>query len=494
MMAASCIFAAGSLPGFILLLWKVRIMFKDWLQKLMNNGTGKVSSTVQNELHNEINHEVLIESEHQHDHDFRLTLTGLEARLHTSESNEEIIMEAIKTACDFYEAEWAGILIADVETEAWAPMTCYNRITGRMESRYTKEIESFEGFGRWVEAFFDGRPLVVPDASVIRKRFPDEFQHYQRLDVQSLIGTPFGEKPTGFFVVKNPTRYKTYPDMAQMLAFVSMTTFYLQELQQSMAEMETNQDQSADEHTIRINLLGIPEVCVGGKKLDMRVYASDNAWKVISYLALKGKPVPGSTLIENIWPKVKDASDTNPLRSALYQMRSKFQFLCPNIVSNNELGYWFNPDYRVEVDAVIAEQFWSKASSEKNHVSKLIYLKNALRLFRGHLCDNKLDEPWMLSYYHAYNSLYAQIIIAFLDELGKDENYTEIHKYASGALIMLDGSPRICFWLTVATYYISGRSAAIEVINANRSSLSSEEFDLLMREVEAFIKDHGGTI
>lgn len=58
-------------------------MFKDWLQKLMNNGTGKVSSTVQNELHNEINHEVLIESEYQHDHDFRLTLTGLEARLHT---------------------------------------------------------------------------------------------------------------------------------------------------------------------------------------------------------------------------------------------------------------------------------------------------------------------------------------------------------------------------------------------------------------------------
>lgn len=69
-----------------------------------------------------------------------------------------------------------------------------------------------------------------------------------------------------------------------------------------------------------------------------------------------------------------------------------------------------------------------------------------------------------LSYYHAYNSLYAQIIIAFLDELGKDENYTEIHKYASGALIMLDGSPRICFWLTVADYcekWLKMRSATI---------------------------------
>ena len=48
---------------------------------------------------------VLITDEQKHDHDFRLTLTGLEQRLHTSENNEEIIMEAIKTACDFYEAE-----------------------------------------------------------------------------------------------------------------------------------------------------------------------------------------------------------------------------------------------------------------------------------------------------------------------------------------------------------------------------------------------------
>ena len=55
-------------------------------------------------------------------------------------------------------------LIADVETEAWAPMTSYNRLTGRMESRYTKEIEAFEGFGRWIKAFYDGKPLVVPDA------------------------------------------------------------------------------------------------------------------------------------------------------------------------------------------------------------------------------------------------------------------------------------------------------------------------------------------
>ncbi|MDD6662212.1 MAG: hypothetical protein PUE72_10950 [Lachnospiraceae bacterium] len=282
--------------------------------------------------------------------------------------------------------------------------------------------------------------------------------------------------------------------MAQMLAFVSMTTFYLQELQQSMAELETNQDDSADEHTIRINLLGMPEVCVGSKKLDMRVYASDNAWKIISYLALKGKPVPGSTLIENIWPKIKDTSDTNPLRSALYQMRSKFQFLCPNIISSNELGYWFNTDYNIEMDTTLAEELWKKASEEKNHIVRVSYLKQAAKLFRGYLCDNKLDEPWMISYYHSYTSLFAQIMTTLLDELGKDKNYVSIHKYASCASSVLTGNSKICFWLTVATYFISGRGAANEVVNANRSSLSSEEFDVLLKEIEAYIKEQGGNL
>lgn len=374
-------------------------MFKDWFHKLMNNnnGTGEektlsVPEANPEELREQIRQEILADSEIQHNRDFRSTLINLEKGLHTSEDTEEIIMEAIKTACEFYQAEWAGILIVDVETEAWAPMVCYNRITGKMESRYTKEIEAFEGFGRWLSAFHDGQPLVVPVTSVIREEFPKEFQHYQRLDVQSLIGTPFGEKLTGFFVVKNPTRYKTYPDMAKMLAFVSMTTFYLQEYQESMAELETNQDDSADEHTIRINLLCLPEVCVGSRKLDMRVYASVNAWKVITFLALKGKPVPGSTLIEHIWPKVKDPADTNTLRSSLYQMRSKFQFLCPNIVSNYEKGYWFNTDFRVEVDTDLAESLWRKAASEKNHAAKITDLKQAADLFRGYLCDNKLDD------------------------------------------------------------------------------------------------------
>ena len=76
----------------------------------------------------------------------------------------------------------------------------YNRLTGQHISRYTKETESFDGFSRWVEAYGNNTPIVIPDVSLVKKILPQEYALYERLDVQSLIGAPFGEKPTGFFM------------------------------------------------------------------------------------------------------------------------------------------------------------------------------------------------------------------------------------------------------------------------------------------------------
>ena len=213
------------------------------------------------------------ELERAHDRDFRACLKALEKELHSSESTEEITMGSLRAACEFYDAEFAGLLIADVNTEAWSMAANYNRLTGQHISRYTKETESFDGFSRWIEAYGNNTPIVIPDVSLVKKLLPKEYALYERLDVQSLIGAPFGEKPTGFFIIKNPKRYKTIPDMAQMLAFVGMSTFYLQELQQDMELLEDVPEEE-DDGAVYINILGVPEVRVGNKQLDTRKYNS----------------------------------------------------------------------------------------------------------------------------------------------------------------------------------------------------------------------------
>lgn len=433
----------------------------------------------------------IVDEERQHDHDFRACLKALESKLHISESTEEIMRESLKAACEFYDAEFAGILIADVETEAWAPVVCYNRVTGNHISRYTKETESFEGFSRWVTAFYQTEPLVIPDTSILMKNNPDEYAHYQRLDVQNLIGAPFGEKPTGFFVVKNLHRYQTIPDMAQMLAFVSMSTYYLQELQENYAMLQESKERAQDAGVVHINLLGDPEVRIGAHALNMEKYPSAKGWSIIGYLALKNEEVPVRVIVRDMWPDVNPKNAAENLRSTLYQMRGKFRHLCPDFIKSYTSGYWFNNAYPIVIDTQQVEELWDKSQKESSVALKVEYWKAALALFRGNLYDDLLDEPWLMTYYHNYTALYSKIIGSLLDELGSMESYSEVHKYASASLEITKGNPKVYYWLLISTQMISGYEAARSALFSVGADLSEEELEHLKEQVNAYLTEHG---
>lgn len=44
---------------------------------------------------------------------FRHLLVSLEKELHNSENQAEIMQTALRAACEYYGADWAGILLAD---------------------------------------------------------------------------------------------------------------------------------------------------------------------------------------------------------------------------------------------------------------------------------------------------------------------------------------------------------------------------------------------
>ena len=43
------------------------------------------------------------------------TLTKLESEIHTTDDPKEIVMQTLRTACAFYNADWAGIVDVDLE-------------------------------------------------------------------------------------------------------------------------------------------------------------------------------------------------------------------------------------------------------------------------------------------------------------------------------------------------------------------------------------------
>ena len=53
-------------------------------------------------------------------------LGKLESELHMSDDADQIIKRALKEACDFYGADWAGFLDVDMVMKVWSPHHWYN--------------------------------------------------------------------------------------------------------------------------------------------------------------------------------------------------------------------------------------------------------------------------------------------------------------------------------------------------------------------------------
>lgn len=80
------------------------------------------------------------------------TLQLLESQLHDSDDTSEVIRNVLKTACSFYQGDWAGFLQIDLELGLWTPYVWYHATTRDQTEALLHECESAEFFTRWMDA------------------------------------------------------------------------------------------------------------------------------------------------------------------------------------------------------------------------------------------------------------------------------------------------------------------------------------------------------
>ena len=78
------------------------------------------------------------------------TLQLLESQLHDSDDTSEVIRNVLKTACSFYQGDWAGFLQIDLELGLWTPYVWYHATTSDQTEALLHECESAEFFTRWM--------------------------------------------------------------------------------------------------------------------------------------------------------------------------------------------------------------------------------------------------------------------------------------------------------------------------------------------------------
>lgn len=99
---------------------------------------------------------------------FEKCLTELAAEVYGIHEPFEIAQRTLRTACDFYEADWCGMFDADMMLDLWMPFWCYNRLTGGMTTTQLEEghvIGSFEMFRKMIMGNAD---CYLPEIETIR--------------------------------------------------------------------------------------------------------------------------------------------------------------------------------------------------------------------------------------------------------------------------------------------------------------------------------------
>lgn len=311
---------------------------------------------------------------------------------------------------------------------------------------------------------------------------PEEMAQYERLEAHCVIGAPFGDRPAGFLVVRNPKKYACIPDLVQMLAFVSHSSYYLQELQEGMHMMRETPDDSKDgsQAAVTINLFGVPEIITPSGQINEANYHSENGWKLLTYLALHKAPVPSRTIAAALWPDDdKDAKSDN-IRRIIYRFKSKLAFLQPNeLLFSTPLGYCLNPNLNIKCDVREFDALCEQSAAALDIQTKINLLKKAVALYRGDIYAKFSHEDWLMAVVTHYQMQYLKFSSQLMDLLSKLGDYQGVQEIALHSMKVMPGSVNASYWMIVSLYQLGGREVASKVLESIKPKLTEEEFEEL---------------
>ena len=341
-----------------------------------------------------------------------------EAALHDEEDPMAIATRVMQTACELYEADWCGILIADLQAQAFIPEIWYEVGIGPMQNTLFHEIELTEEFATWVQHLLNQEPLIIPDIEDIRETNPKEYEAYKRLEAKAIIGVPFGQHPLGFMVIRNMKRYGDRPEPLQLANFVAM--MMLEQVRRQRIKKLIHPDEKDDgKFHIRYNILGPHNIVIDGREICEQDLPHPNrrAWIVLLYLVLHRQPVDQLRLISENWPDDEENASRNALRQAIFRMHNELAVYHDIKVIDARGGTLkFSDDVRVTTDADEMEELYKRAMKLPENDDKLTLLKKAFSLYRGRLfIQGETDTgTWLMSYTVHYNQIFVDITTELL--------------------------------------------------------------------------------
>lgn len=414
-------------------------------------------------------------------------IVATEAALHNMEDPQEIAIGVMKAACDLYDADWSGILIADLHSQMWRPEIWYEVATGPMQDTLFHEFEMTDEYVTWVGHLMDQESLVISDVEAIKESSPKEYEAYQRLDTRAVIGVPFGQHPLGFTVVRNPKKNIEQYEPLQIACFVAM--MMLEQKRRLEAERRfLISEGEADDGKLhfRYNILGQHSMEIYGgiiREQDLD-HPNRRGWLLFLYLVLHKKPVDVAVIAWDLWPDEELSQVRNNNRQAIFRIHSEIAYNHDAKIIDTRAGVYVLADgIHLTTDADEMETLYERAKRMPDTVKRLEILKKAYNLYHGRLFEAGEGElgAWAIPFTMHYSQIFVDITRELLAILGRQKDYHSVTEYGSKAIRMEPGIQNAYYWVIHAAEKIGNGATRDLCLATAKEELTEEEYAKLMQ-------------
>ena len=325
--------------------------------------------------------------------DFENSMNDLESQLYYQHlSPKEVAQQVLKATCQFYDADWCGLIQVDLDLNLWTPFWWFNAGATDKTMLLTEEYESAEFLDRWVQTVRKGIPMVVPDAEATKEAYPAEYNLYQRLGIRSVIAVSLEPRPVALLAVRNPKRYIQQTSMLRILAYVLLASYNEQKMlnRLQMAYIPTSIQSSKD---IYVSLFGELSISTSKGVLKEADFSSPSINRLISYLLISRKnAISPQEITQTLWSDDSDNPAKN-VKGLVYRLRQKFSIISDEpLVLSSASGYQLNPELHIMTDYQRFDELVSSAVRASSVINKVDILKNALDLYHGKVLSSADGE------------------------------------------------------------------------------------------------------
>lgn len=412
------------------------------------------------------------------------TVSELEAYLHTSDDPKEIAIKTLKTACAFYGADWAGILVVDLDLEVWTPGWWYNPGPKDMTMQLIQEVESLDIMPTWIKAMERSEAVIIPDVTASEISLTDDLSVYQRLRIQSVLAVPFAPNPMGFLAIRNPTRYIDRTSTANILAYVLHRAMAQQKTIDS-AKLTLSPERIESDRDIIINLFGEMEICTNKGVLTERDFNSPKSTRVVTYLLMNRKTAhPPLEISSALWPDeyADPESIGRSIRGCVYRFRRAFSLISDYpLIESTPSGYRINPQLNIITDVQQFDRLYDAAMQPALTGQKIDLLKRIVLLYRGPLFRSASDEHWIIGQVSYYRLHYIDAVNELLSTLAAAKDYSSVRECAAEAIRIMPGNLKAYYWMIISLYYGGTIELARDELALSKSVLTADEYDTLVR-------------